>query len=183
MQDASARARDSGPDESIGKSHLARRVLCATDLTNRSAAAEERATALAEQIEAEVLFIHALPIAFSQRARRRKFARAHIQLLSRVDRAMDRAPHGARVSLRYGTPIQAITAAANDWKPDLIVLARPQPRPLDLILGTTAERIMRATERPVLIVDETLESEYQDPASDPGSANISSLLAWRDARL
>jgi nucleotide-binding universal stress UspA family protein len=139
-------------------------------MTDRSSAAEGRASLLAQQLCAEVLYVHALPLSMSRRVRRLNFARAHVQLLSRAERAMAHAPHNARVSVRHGTPVQAITEAACEWQPDLIVMARPRQRPLDLILGTAAERVIRATGRPVLIVNAT-------------AAVTTGTLAWRDERL
>lgn len=154
----------------LGKLTLARRILCATDLTDRASAAERRASLLAQQLGAEVMYVHALPLALSRRVRRLSFARAHVQLLSRAERAMAHAPHNARVSVRYGTPVQAITECACEWQPELIVMARPRQRPLDLIFGTAAERVIRATGRPVLIVNAT-------------AAVTTGILPWRDERL
>jgi len=136
--------------------------LCVTDLTDRSSAAEHRASLLAEQVNAEVLFVHATPVVLSQRVRRLNFARAHVRLSSRAERAMSHAPQGAKVSVRNGTLIQAIKDAACEWEPDLIVMARPRQRALDLILGTTAERVIRATRRPVLIVSATTQHKYRN---------------------
>ena len=75
---------------------------------------------------------------------------------------MSHAPQGAKVSVRNGTLIQAIKDAACEWEPDLIVMARPRQRALDLILGTTAERVIRATRRPVLIVSATTQHKYRN---------------------
>jgi nucleotide-binding universal stress UspA family protein len=83
---------------------------------------------------------------------------------------MAHAPHNARVSVRHGTPVHAITESACEWQPDLIVMARPRQRPLDVILGTAAERVIRATGRPVLLVNAT-------------AAATDGILAWRDERL
>lgn len=141
-------------DEPLSQSLVARRILCVTDLTDRSSAAERRASLLAQQLNAEVMFVHVMPATLSRRVRRLNFARAHVQLLSRADRALAHAPRGAKVSVRNGTLIQAITDAASEWEADLIVMARPRPRALDVILGTMAERVIRATRRPVLIVSD-----------------------------
>lgn len=160
MQGDSARAGDDSaavPDAKIE----ARRILCATDLTARSEDAERRASLLAEQMNADVLFVHAIPKAQSQRTRRKMFACAHMQLLSRADKTMAHARADARVSVRHGTPIQAITEAANEWQPDLIVMARPRQHTVDLVLGTTAERVIRATHCPVLVVSGKAERSYR----------------------
>jgi len=139
-----------------------RRILCATDLTERSRDAERRAALLAEQMGAQVLFVHAVPESRIQRVRRRMFARAHMQLLSHAERAMTHAPGNARVSVRQGSAMHAITDAAKNWEPDLIVMARPLQRTLDLVLGTTAERVIRATHRPVLVVNAAASHRYRN---------------------
>jgi nucleotide-binding universal stress UspA family protein len=162
-QDVAACTHDeSRLDSPLGKPSTAARILCATDLTDRSSAAERRASLLAQQTDAEVLFVHALTPVLSRRVRRLNFARAHVQLLSRVDRAMAHAPQCANVSVRHGTPVQVITQAAGEWQPDLIVMACPRLRTFDLILGTTAERVIRATQRPLLIVNAAEHGNYQD---------------------
>jgi len=40
-------------------------------------------------------------------------------------------------------------------------MARPRQRTLDVVLGTTAERVIRATRRPVLIVSESPQGQYR----------------------
>lgn len=162
MQDDPARTNGGFTQAEPGNELIsARRILCATDLTARSEDAERRAALLAKQMSAEVLFVHAMPGSQSQRVRRMMFARAHAQLLTRADRAMAHAPHDASVSVRHGTPVQAITETAGEWEPDLIVMARPPQRNMDLVLGTTAERVIRATHCPVLVVNGTADRSYR----------------------
>ncbi|HEY0939704.1 MAG TPA: universal stress protein [Steroidobacter sp.] len=162
MQGDSARS-DQDPAAAVPDAQQieGRRILCVTDLTPRSAEAERRAALLAKQMNAAVLFVHAIARVQAQRARRKMFARAHMQLLSRADKTKVHTQQGARVSVRHGTPIQAIIEAAGEWQPDLIVMARPRRHTVDLVLGTTAERVIRATHCPVLVVSGKADRSYR----------------------
>jgi universal stress protein E len=139
-----------------------RRILCATDLTPRSDIAIARAAALARELNAEVTFVHAVDGLQSGRVMRLNVARAHARLLTTAERAMAHAPDKARVSVRVGTPLQAIGGASAEWFPDLIVMTRPQRHTMDIAMGTTAERIIRATRRPVLIVGGQVSGPYSN---------------------
>lgn len=177
MQGDSARAdEDSAAVPDAGRIE-GRRILCATDLMARSEDAERRAALLARQMNAEVLFVHAIARVQSQRARRKMFARAHMQLLSRADKTMTHSRSDARVSVRHGTPIQAIIEAANEWQPDLIVMARPRQHTVDLVLGTTAERVIRATHCPVLVVSGRAERSYRSLLLATDMSNVSVHVA------
>ena len=178
VQEVVARANGgSAQAEPVDEPNRPRRILCATDLTGRSWSAERRASLLAQQMNAELLFVHAMPTASSRRARRLMFARAHIQLLSRADRALAHAPYEAKVSVRHGTPIQAITEAASEWQPDLIAMARPRQRTLDLVLGTTVERVIRATQRAVLVVNATTDRNYRNAVLATDMSDVSVHVA------
>ncbi len=129
------------------------RILCATDLTARSDNTTRRASLLAQQLKAEILFVHAVAESHAGRVLRMKIARAQAQLLTLAERAKKFGAANADVSVSVSTPIQAIIGAAQAWKPDIIVMARPRRQRLDPVIGTTAERVIRATHRPVLLVN------------------------------
>lgn len=138
-----------------------RRILCATDLTARSERAMQRAALLARQINAEVLFVHAVSDKLFGRALRMKVNRAYARLTSESERVMKHAPHDATVTVQLGQPLDVVIAAAHDYNPHLIVMARPTRRRLDAIFGTTAERVIRGTDRSVLVVSDTAERAYE----------------------
>lgn len=139
---------------------MRKRLLCATDLTARSDDAVLRAAMLAQQLDAEVLFLHAVDDSQPGRVTRMKVNRAQVRLLSQGERAMRHAPQDAQVAVRLGKPLQVIATVAREWNPDLIVMALPQRRRLDAVIGTTAERVIRATHRPVLVVSGTVTTAY-----------------------
>lgn len=74
---------------------------------------------------------------------------------------MRRAGQGFETDVRIGRPLQAIADAAREWQPRLIVMAAPQRRTLDALVGTTAERAVRATSCPVLAVQRPGEGPYK----------------------
>ncbi|HEY6640498.1 universal stress protein [Povalibacter sp.] len=138
-----------------------RRILCVTDFTARSERAVRRAALLARQMNAEVLFVHAVSDAMSGRVVRMKVNRACARLTWEGERAMQHAPHDAKSSVRLGKPLEVLIAAAREYKPHLIVLARPGQRRLQAIVGTTAEQVIRSTGCSVLVVSGTAEREYE----------------------
>lgn len=147
---------ESGPRVAV------KRILCATDLTARSDGAVRRASLLAQHQNADVLFVHAVGETHAGRVLRMKIARSQAQLLSLAERAKKQGASGADVSVSVGTPIQAIVTAAHAWKPDVIVMARPRSRRLDCVIGTTAERVIRGTHKPVLLVSTRGVMPYQN---------------------
>jgi nucleotide-binding universal stress UspA family protein len=140
---------------------MRKRVLCATDLSPRSDQAMLRAALLAKQMNAQALFVHAVDDSQPGRTIRMKVNRAQARLLSQSERAMKHAPKDAEIAVRLGTPVQAIAAASAEWNPDLVIMAAPRKRRLDFVVGTTAERVIRATHRPVLIVSGAATGAYE----------------------
>lgn len=151
-----------------------KKLLCATDLAPRSDQAVLRAVLLAKQMNAEVQFVHAVDDAHRGRVLRMKVNRAQARLMSQSERAMEHAPQDATASVRLGKPLQVIAAAADEWNPDLIVMAAPRRRRMDRLIGTTAERVIHATQRPVLIVSGAAQRHYENVviATDLSAASV-----------
>jgi nucleotide-binding universal stress UspA family protein len=63
------------------------------------------------------------------------------------------------------------------------VLAAPQPRRFDSIFGTSAERLLRATRRPILVVHRETQGNYRRVAMAVDLANASLPLIQTAARL
>jgi nucleotide-binding universal stress UspA family protein len=89
-----------------------------------------------------------------------KVNRAHGRLRSQCERAMLHAAANPQVAVRLGKPVKAIVDAAREWNPDLIVMAAPRRRRIDALIGTTAERVIRATRRPLLLVSAATDRPY-----------------------
>lgn len=139
-----------------------KKLLCATDLAPRSDQAVLRTVLLAKLMNAEVQFVHAVDDAHRGRVLRMKVNRAQARLMSQSERAMEHAPQDATVAVRLGKPLQVIAAAAGEWNPDLIIMAAPRRRRMDRLIGTTAERVIHATHRPVLIVSGEAQRHYEN---------------------
>lgn len=136
-------------------------ILCATDLTARSDPAIQRASLLARQLNAKLLLVHSVQGANSQRAARVKIARAQARLLTLAEQ-IAKGGVATEVCVLSEPPLQAIQQVAKVWAADLIVMARPRERALDVLLGSTAERVIRATNRPVLVVNNGTATPYRN---------------------
>lgn len=136
------------------------RVLCATDLRPRSERALSRAHAIARGLGAQLLLLHVVDRAESARAIRRRGARARFMLDAHA-RKLARVGNGAKILVRTGRPHEAIADVAIEWDADLIVLGPYRRRFGDSFRGTTAERIIRRAERPVLVVNRESAGPYE----------------------
>ena len=68
---------------------------------------------------------------------------------------------GAEISVRLGKPHHAIASVAKEWDADLVILGAYRKHSGDQFLGTTAERLVRAAIRPVLIVNGEARTPYE----------------------
>lgn len=136
------------------------RVLCATDLRPRSERAVSRAHAIARGLGAQLLLLHVVDPAESARAIRRRGARARFMLDAHA-RKLARLGNGAQISVRAGRPHETIADVAIEWDADLIVLGPYRRRFGDSFRGTTAERVIRIADRPVLVVNRESAGPYE----------------------
>ena len=137
-----------------------RQILCATDLSEGSEHAVHRALLLARQLDARLLLLHVvddrqLVQVIGLQADR---ARSVLQHQSRQFSSIDKP--GAEISVRVGKPHQTIVSVAKEWDADLVILGAYRKRTGDRFLGTTAERVVRAATRPVLIVNGEAATVY-----------------------
>jgi nucleotide-binding universal stress UspA family protein len=154
-----------------------RRVLCATDLTARSEAAVHRAIALARQTGARLTVVHATEDRPPGRVMRLQINRAYVQLLAQLDKSFRSDVKFVDVVVRAGSARRVIIDTANEVDADLVVMAPPRPRRFDWIVGTTAERFIRATNRPLLVVHQPVQNSYRNVtlASDLSNASVPML--------
>jgi universal stress protein E len=152
------------------------RIVVATDLQPRSERALSRAISLANGIGATLTVVHAVPKTPSTPSARVRRNAVYAQILS----AIDDATAGTRselidIDVRVGKPLDVIATAARAANADLIVVAAPLARRFDSIVGTTAERLIRATQRPVLIVHREAHNDYINAAvaSDLSAGSVS----------
>lgn len=138
-----------------------RRFLCATDLSPRSVRATRRAAILARQAGADLMLVHVVDERHPQRLVRMMANRAASELRAQLD-AMDLPRETILgIAVRIGRPLQIIRDAAREWEADLVVLAAPSRRSYERVLGTKAERVVRALDVPVLFVRREAHESYR----------------------
>jgi nucleotide-binding universal stress UspA family protein len=165
------------PHEFIPTDVARRRILCATDLASRSDSAMQRAALLAEQMGADVRFVHVVSDRQPSRIAHQKANRARVRLKLRAEELMEHDPQAASVEIHSGKPLDVLAEVAAEWNADLIVLAAPTPRRHERLLGTTAERIIRAVHCPVLLVNRASESPYRKIAVATDLSPIAAQIA------
>jgi nucleotide-binding universal stress UspA family protein len=135
--------------------------MVATDFSARSDRAIRRATLLARKLGASLRLVHVVDGDQSQ------------AMIDSDYQAADRILGETASTLRSHDQIEAdaivivddvqngILAAADQYSADLVILGRNRPRLLDIFVGTTAERMVQRTTRPLLIAVGTPTSHYE----------------------
>lgn len=130
-----------------------KRILAATDFSNRSEQAVRRAALLAKQHGAGLALIHVVD---DDRPARLVEIEHQAAALLVDERARALRDDGIETStmISDGAPPQALLAAAAETGTDLIAIGAHRRHLLkDVFLGTTAERIIRQSTVPVLMVN------------------------------
>jgi len=148
-----------------------RTVLVPTDLSKGASAALDRALALPLAPGARIDLVHALADVPAK-------ARTKVEAAARqaLDREVDRTrSSGAKLEvtskLLRGLPYIEIIRRARSIDADLVVVGRHGRRPVrDVFIGSTAARIVRMGETPVLVVRGGAKAPYHRPlvATDLG---------------
>lgn len=131
-----------------------RSILVATDFSTRADLALQRAAMLARSADARLDIVHVI-----DPDRPSELVTAEASLgrdLLEDQRGLVRDRHGINASTHQyeGEPFQGIAKALDDLQPDLLVLGAYRRRLLqDNFIGTTAERAIRRSPRPVLMVN------------------------------
>jgi len=131
-----------------------KRILVATDFSARSDRAIRRGILLARPAGAAISLVHAVDDDQPDRLVRaeRTVAEALLGEQARSLRDIDGLDCEPRVAL--GDPFHAIAGAAGEIGADLVVIGPHRRRLLnDVFTGTTAERTIRACDRPVLMAN------------------------------
>lgn len=139
-----------------------KRIMVATDFSERSDRALRRATLLARQVQGEITLVTAVD---EDRPRRlveeeMRSAETLLREMCATLRTIDNIPCTYQVLL--AEPSQAILRAVGDLAPDLLIIG-PHRRQLfrDIFIGTTAERIIRQCSCPVLMVNAPPAAPYR----------------------
>jgi nucleotide-binding universal stress UspA family protein len=138
-------------------------VLVATDFSDDARRAIDRALRLPLAPDARVIVFHVIPELAPDLAGPAEAAARDLlgKSIARV-----RAPDGVEVTteLAVGKPYTEIIACARTRDVDLIVLGRHGKRTIrDRFLGSTADRLIRYSDRPVLVVNAEPTQAYRRP--------------------
>ena len=129
-------------------------ILVATDFSERSDRALRRASLLAKSAGARLTLVHVVDddqpgrLLKAERAAAASILNDLIQALKKID--------GLRCDFRIveGDPFEGILRAAGDLEPDIVVVGPHRRNSLkDVFIGTTAERAIRASQRPILMAN------------------------------
>ncbi|HZT47332.1 MAG TPA: universal stress protein [Hyphomicrobiaceae bacterium] len=128
-------------------------ILAATDLSERSERAFKRAARLRRERGATLDLLHVVEHGLVAQVRERRQALAEEYLRDWLARQPEEDRAGARFSVEGGEPFAVIIEHARERGADLIVVGEPGKQGLkEFFAGTTTERVVRHSDRPVLVV-------------------------------
>jgi nucleotide-binding universal stress UspA family protein len=137
-------------------------ILVGGDLSQRSESAFERAAQLGRDRRAKLSLLHVvepdLPTLVSERQRGlvEEYLQEWIAKLTEAGRGC------AKFAVESGKPFAKIIEHAQERDADLIVLGEPGTKGLkELFIGTTTERVVRHSDRPVLVVKQRTSGAYR----------------------
>ncbi len=135
-------------------------ILAASDLSARSDRAIRRAATLASAHGARLI---AIAVVDEDLPRTLADAQAELAKAELTSAFGEHAiAEGAEFNVVVGDPLRDIHRAASEANADLVVLGMHRARPmLDLFRETTMERLVRVSERPVLIVRDMGTGNYE----------------------
>jgi nucleotide-binding universal stress UspA family protein len=132
-------------------------VLCATDLTPRSKAALKAAMSLADRLALQLTLLHVM-----KRGQSRATRLAEERLADQLKNFAHRLKTVPALAIRCGDPARTIAQVARETGAQLIILGAQRKRTLASLLGTTAERVLALTRRPMLIVRSNSRLPYDN---------------------
>jgi nucleotide-binding universal stress UspA family protein len=141
-------------------------ILVPLDLTPISDRVVRRVALLPLRERARITLLHVVPDTLSQVHRRGAKSDAARALAAEALHLRARVRPDVRIETRVavGAAPKTIGAAATSIQADLIVTGRGSGRILDALLGSTAERVIRQSRRPVLVVQGAARHQYCRPS-------------------
>ncbi|MEO8451911.1 MAG: universal stress protein [Gemmatimonadota bacterium] len=143
-------------------------ILVATDFSLDGDRAIRRAAVLPLRRDAQISLVHVLPAAPNRSAdsvvlgaAEQELERAEVKLVDWLE-AAGQSRVTVRLRLIRGSAAEEISRLAQATRPDLIVMGRRGTRSLrELLLGSTAQRVVRGARFPVLIVAKPPREAYR----------------------
>lgn len=139
-----------------------KKLLVATDFSERSDRALRRAVMLAKGFGAAIMLVHVIDDDQPERLLKVEQAAAS-QLIEELSKSLlefDGVDCEPKIVL--GDPFAGIIAAIDQFEPDLLVIGPHRRQVLrDIFVGTTAERAIRSSRRPVLMANGVPSRPYR----------------------
>ena len=139
-----------------------RKILVATDLSSRADKAIARAVQLSGEHRAALTVLHVLTAVGDENRDRQTALKLENDLRRKV---MEFSPrHESMVSIQVvaGTPFVEIIRRAREEAVDIILVGAHGAQFItDLLVGTTAEKVVRKGDRPVLVVNRPARGPYR----------------------
>lgn len=138
-----------------------RTILVATDFSERSDYALERAALIGGQTGARLHLVHVVDDDQKQRIIDSEVTASRLLLNEDAERVRGAHKVTCTTEVLMGDPFEGIAKAADTIIPDLVVLGAHRRRVLrDVFVGTTAQRTIRRARRPVLMVNVPPQQGY-----------------------
>ncbi len=139
-----------------------KRIVVATDFSERSDRAIRRATLLARTFDAKVILIHVVDDDQPQHLIRSAEHATKSLLEEQVGSLREIDGLDCEFRVAFGDPFEKITQLAREEEADLLVVG-PHRRQIlkDVFVGTTAERTIRTSDRPVLMANAVPAGAYR----------------------
>lgn len=149
------------------KRDLLTSVVVATDFSEGARGALERAVRLPLHPSAELTLVHVIPSDIPGELRTQAIREAEAGLAKlavaaeALAKQLGREAPAIKVDVLEGAPAKQVAKRARTAEADVVVLGRHgQRRVADLFVGTTAQKIIRLGEVPVLLVQGAPETSY-----------------------
>ena len=143
-----------------------RTVLIALDLTAISDRVLRRTVLLPLTQNACLTVLHVVPASLARGARERALRRAHRLLSDEIAVVRESLPKAVTIqqNITVGDSARVIAQVAQKMQVELIVMGRGAGRGLrDAFIGSSAEQVVRAARRPVLVVRTPAHTPYKKP--------------------
>lgn len=137
------------------------RILVATDFSTRSDRALRRATLIARQVGASLTLVHVVDADRLERLVNAERDAASSILEESVRTLADSDGIAADPLMMIGDVHAGILEAADQVDAELIIVGPHRSRLRDVFVGTTAERVVRRSRRPLLVAVQPPSAPYQ----------------------
>ncbi|MGI9477719.1 MAG: universal stress protein [Hyphomicrobiaceae bacterium] len=138
-----------------------KRILMANDMSARSDRALRRAVALAKEFDAELEVLTVIEEMFLEATTRSNLAFAENALAEQISGVPDANDVNITKRAVVGLDYEDIIERAEELDVDLLVLGIHRHKRRELFQGTTAERLVRHSTRPLLVVRDPVTSPYR----------------------